>query len=78
MKTLLQSLPLALLAALAVLPFTHGTVAEPAEASPQLARVEARPEVNVCGRCGDGACVKSCGENATSCPVDCGGGGTSY
>lgn len=26
-----------------------------------------------CGRCGDGQCVKSCGENATSCPQDCGG-----
>ena len=28
-----------------------------------------------CGRCGDGQCVKSCGETATTCPVDCGGGG---
>ena len=27
-----------------------------------------------CGRCGDGSCVKSCGETALSCPVDCGGG----
>lgn len=27
-----------------------------------------------CGRCGDGQCVKSCGENAQSCPIDCGGG----
>lgn len=27
-----------------------------------------------CGRCGDGSCVKSCGETAESCPVDCGGG----
>jgi hypothetical protein len=26
-----------------------------------------------CGRCGDGQCVKSCGETATSCPADCGG-----
>lgn len=26
-----------------------------------------------CGRCGDGACVKSCGENAKTCPADCGG-----
>ncbi|HEX8852332.1 MAG TPA: hypothetical protein VF754_02535 [Pyrinomonadaceae bacterium] len=25
-----------------------------------------------CGRCGDGQCVKSCGETATSCPRDCG------
>jgi hypothetical protein len=27
----------------------------------------------MCGRCGDGQCVKSCGETATSCPRDCGG-----
>lgn len=26
-----------------------------------------------CGRCGDGSCVKSCGETAQSCPIDCGG-----
>lgn len=26
-----------------------------------------------CGRCGDGACVASCGENALTCPKDCGG-----
>ena len=26
-----------------------------------------------CARCGDGQCQKSCGENATSCPRDCGG-----
>lgn len=26
-----------------------------------------------CGRCGDGQCVKSCGETKTSCPIDCGG-----
>lgn len=25
-----------------------------------------------CGRCGDGQCVKSCGENARTCPADCG------
>jgi hypothetical protein len=28
-----------------------------------------------CARCGDGQCQKSCGENATTCPRDCGGGG---
>ena len=28
-----------------------------------------------CGRCGDGQCVKSCGETSTTCPADCGGGG---
>ena len=26
-----------------------------------------------CGKCGDGQCVKQCGETATSCPKDCGG-----
>jgi hypothetical protein len=26
-----------------------------------------------CGKCGDGSCVKSCGETALSCPIDCGG-----
>jgi hypothetical protein len=30
-----------------------------------------------CGRCGDGQCVKSCGETAQSCPKDCGSTGTS-
>lgn len=25
-----------------------------------------------CGRCGDGQCVKSCGETSQSCPRDCG------
>ena len=28
-----------------------------------------------CGKCGDGSCVASCGETATTCPRDCGGGG---
>jgi hypothetical protein len=40
--------------------------AEPAECA--LSSTE-----NLCGRCGDGQCVKSCGETATSCPADCGG-----
>jgi hypothetical protein len=70
MKLLLQSLPLALLAALAVLPFTVGTV-EAAQAEAQLVDSSALAE-NLCGRCGDGACVKSCGETVTSCPKDCG------
>jgi hypothetical protein len=30
-------------------------------------------EVGACGRCGDRACVRSCGETPQSCPVDCGG-----
>jgi hypothetical protein len=29
-----------------------------------------------CGRCGDGQCVRQCGETATSCPADCGVGST--
>jgi hypothetical protein len=67
MKMLLQSLPLALLAALAVLPFTVGTQAEA-----QVVDSSAVAE-NLCGRCGDGQCAKTCGETATSCPKDCGG-----
>jgi hypothetical protein len=31
-------------------------------------------EQNLCGRCGDGFCSKSCGETAKTCPQDCGGG----
>ncbi|MBA3395208.1 MAG: hypothetical protein H0T89_21345 [Deltaproteobacteria bacterium] len=30
-----------------------------------------------CGKCGDGYCNPRCGETATSCPRDCGGGETS-
>lgn len=26
----------------------------------------------MCGRCGDGFCSKTCGENSTNCPADCG------
>lgn len=26
-----------------------------------------------CAKCGDGQCQRSCGENATTCPRDCGG-----
>ena len=25
-----------------------------------------------CGKCGDGQCVKQCGENERTCPADCG------
>jgi len=70
MKMLLQSLPLALLAALAVLPFTVGTVdAAPAEAQLIESSVLA---AGACGRCGDGQCVASCGETSYTCPKDCG------
>jgi hypothetical protein len=26
-----------------------------------------------CGKCGDGICLRQCGENEGSCPRDCGG-----
>jgi hypothetical protein len=28
---------------------------------------------SACAKCGDGQCQRSCGENAQSCPRDCGG-----
>ena len=31
--------------------------------------------VAACGKCGDNYCNPRCGETATSCPRDCGGGG---
>lgn len=34
--------------------------------------VETCITAGACGRCGDGQCVKSCGETAQSCPRDCG------
>lgn len=36
---------------------------------------ESTPETQVaarCGKCGDGQCVRSCGETPETCPVDCG------
>ncbi len=73
MKKLLPSLPLALLAALAVLPFTTGTLAEPAPQQVEAQLVlTSEGSQNLCGRCGDGYCAKTCGETATSCPRDCG------
>ena len=39
-----------------------------------VARATDQPETPAfCARCGDGQCQKSCGENAQSCPRDCGG-----
>ncbi len=29
-------------------------------------------DVGACGSCGDGACVRACGETPLSCPADCG------
>lgn len=59
-------------------PLTTAVQPEPAASTD---RVVAAPESPApapaaaarCGRCGDGQCVKSCGETATSCPADCGG-----
>ena len=74
MKKLLLSLPLALLAGFAVMSSNAVSTQEvqqfqPAEA---LVSVETVPAELMCGRCGDGACVASCGENSVSCPKDCG------
>ena len=71
MKMLLQSLPLALLAALAVLPFTTGTLPEARQADEQSV-IDSVDSQGACSRCGDGYCAKQCGETATSCPRDCG------
>ena len=37
---------------------------------------DAADSVAACGKCGDNYCNPRCGETATSCPRDCGGGGT--
>lgn len=29
-------------------------------------------KAGACGKCGDGACVPTCGETPISCPADCG------
>lgn len=55
------------LAPASVEPVSQPLVAEPVECVPVN-------DVNMCGRCGDGSCVKSCGENKDTCPIDCGGG----
>jgi len=63
MKKLMQALPFALVAVLAVLP---AAVATPTVES------SAPAQELMCGKCGDGYCAKTCGETATSCPRDCG------
>jgi uncharacterized low-complexity protein len=66
MKKLMQALPFALVAVLAVLPAAMATpTVESSESS-------APASESLCGRCGDGFCAKTCGETATSCPKDCG------
>lgn len=47
--------------------------AEPQQCSIESTSVESQAEPEpLCGKCGDGACVRSCGETATTCPADCG------
>jgi len=78
MKKLLLSLPLALLAGFAVMSSGAASTREvqqlqSAEALVSIASTSTpAPSELMCGRCGDGACVASCGENSVSCPKDCG------
>jgi hypothetical protein len=67
METVMKAIKLLCLLSVAVFPLAPASVemSSPAEFAPTT-------EVNMCGRCGDGQCVKSCGETATSCPADCG------
>jgi hypothetical protein len=59
------------LMSVAVFPLTPASVElQPLMTAP--AECASTSQENFCGRCGDGQCVKSCGETATSCPVDCG------
>jgi hypothetical protein len=44
----------------------------PQQVLPTMEDVSCKDQA-MCGRCGDGACVRQCGETATSCPADCGG-----
>ena len=80
MKKLLLSLPLALLAGFAVMSSGAASTREVQrfQSGEALVSVETVPAELMCGRCGDGACVASCGETSLSCPKDCGGGGTQY
>jgi len=41
-------------------------------ASTDCAGAEGDALARSCGKCGDGYCSKSCGENALTCPKDCG------
>jgi len=54
------------LAPASVEPVSQPVMAEPTECAPAK-------DLSLCGRCGDGQCVKSCGETKESCPIDCGG-----
>ena len=49
---------------------------QPAKPAPAAVKPDCSSKSNIlntaCGRCGDGQCVKSCGETPTTCPADCG------
>ncbi len=38
-----------------------------------LGKTSAPTETAACSKCGDGRCTPQCGENAQTCPRDCGG-----
>ena len=48
----------------------HAVASEPA-----LLPTPSADTLAACGKCGDNYCNPRCGETATSCPRDCGGGG---
>lgn len=41
-------------------------------AAPERLGSQDRVTAARCGKCGDGQCVRQCGETPESCPVDCG------
>ncbi len=58
-------------------PLAVGIDRQPAKPAPAVVKPCENQNIlnTACGRCGDGQCVKSCGETSTTCPADCGGGG---
>lgn len=42
------------------------------EAADNSANNRKQIQAAICGKCGDGHCVRQCGENPISCPADCG------
>jgi hypothetical protein len=72
MKKLMLSLPLAFFAALALTSSGAGSTQQVEQLAMCEEVVPSAPEELMCGRCGDGSCVASCGETATNCPKDCG------
>jgi hypothetical protein len=67
---MLRMLPLL---SVALFPFAPASVEEmPQLVLPDTEMISCQDQA-MCGKCGDGACVRQCGETATSCPADCGG-----